>query len=178
MTINRTLAGSLESKLAADVREPGYLVELGLAGGTVRLSSRATLSWSGYTWLSWGLDVSGLSSDGGGEASGELRLDNADNTLSATILGPDGIGGRPVRVWVVYTDAPGVGDAELIFDGIANDAGINRDRVAIQLLGDRLLTLSLPVGRITPAAGFNHLTPENTVLAWDSERITLEAGRG
>ena len=174
----RTISVSLQAKLDADVQEPGYLVEMDLPTATLRLSSRADLTWGGQVWVSWDLDVSGLGTDGRGDISGDLRLGNSDNSMSAWLLAAEGISGRAVRIWVFYSDSPGADDAQLVFDGIANDVGINADRCSIQIMGDSLVTLALPRGRITPAAGFNHLTPENTVLVWGTQRIVLESAHG
>lgn len=177
MSALRPLAGSLMTQIDQTVTQPGYLVEIVFTAQTVRLSSRGTLAWGGETWLGYDIDVSGLSSDGSGEASGELRLGNTDNTLSALILG-EGIANCPVRVFVFYGDAPAADDGVEMFSGIGDEAGVMADRVAIKLQSDALGLALLPRGRITRAAGFNHLTQPGTVLVWNGVRIVLEASRG
>lgn len=173
----RPLSVSLAAKVDETVTLPGYLVALEFDSETVRLSSRGTLAWGGYTWIAFDLDVSGLSSDGAGDVSGELRLGNTDNTLSALVLG-DGIAGRPVSIWMFYGDAPAADEATQVFAGMGDDAGLNLDRVAIKLISDSIARVLLPRGRITPAMGFNHLTPAGTVLTWNGEKITLGASNG
>lgn len=173
----RTLSTSLSTKVSQTVTLPGYLVALEFESQTVRLSSRGDVTWGGYTWLSYSLEVLGLASDGAGDVSGTLRIGNTDNTLSALILG-EGIAGRPVTIYAFYGDAPASDEVEEVFAGQGDEAGVNLASAEIKLISDSIARVLLPRGRITPATGFNHLTPPKTVLTWNGEKITLESGNG
>lgn len=168
----RNLSLATQTALAEPVTAPGWLVQIDTAP-VVRLSSRGDLSWDGAAWLGYALDVSGLAAQGTGETTATLRVGNTDNTLSALILGP-GVAGVPVRLWAFYGETPALADPVAIFSGMADDAGINTDRVEIRLVGDTLKNLALPRGRCTPSAGLHHLTPDNTVLTWGNAKITLK----
>lgn len=173
----RPLSVALQARVEQRITAPGYLVALVFDTQTVRLSSRGTLAWGGETWLGYDLEVSGLAADGAGEASGELRLGNTDGTLSALLLG-DGIAGRPITIYAFDGDHPAADEVEMLFDGQGDEAGLNAGRASIKLISDSVSRVRLPRGRITPAMGFNHLTPPGTVLTWNGEKIILESARG
>lgn len=173
----RPIATSLQGLIGQTVTAPGYLVSIEFPGQTVRMSSRGTLAWGGETWVGYDLEVSGLASDGSGEVSGVLRVGNTDSALSALILG-DGIAGRPVTIRVFYGDAPGADDVEEVFAGQGDEAGIDTRVAEIKLISDSIARVLLPRGRISPATGFNHLTPPGTVLTWNGGKIVLESANG
>lgn len=173
----RPISTGLQGLIGQTVTLPGYLVAIEFPSQTVRMSSRGTVAWDGHTWLAYDLEVSGLSSDGSGEVAGVLRVGNTDNALSALILG-DGIAGRPVTIHAFYGDAPAADEVEEIFAGQGDEAGLDLRVAEIKLISDSIARVLLPRGRITPAAGFNHLTPPGTVLTWNGEKITLETSNG
>lgn len=173
----RAISSALNTAIGQSVTRPGYLVALAFDGEIVRLSSRGTVSWGGFTWLARNLDVAGLASDGSGNVAGELRIGNDDNAMSALVLG-EGIAGRAVTIYKFYGETPAADEVEEIFAGQGDETGLNLALVSIRLLSDSSTRVLVPRGRITPASGFHHLTPPGTVLTWNGEKITLEPNRG
>ncbi len=168
----RTLSVNLQAQTAAAVTRPGYLVEM-MFSTRLLLSSRGGLTWNGLYWSPRGLSVSGLSNSGSGGACGELRISNTDLLMSALVLG-EGVSGRPIRIWQFYGDTPAADEALLVFEGLGDEAAVADDAVAIKLSPGALRSLSAPRLRITPAAGFNHLTPPGTVILFGGGKITLK----
>jgi hypothetical protein len=168
----RTLTGAQISATSSTVTTPGYFVEINFPT-VLRLSTRDSQSWGGYTWTGGRLGrVSGLSSDGKGEQRGRLELINTDLAYSALVLG-DGVAERGCRVWTFYGDNPA--DATLILDGVIDSADeINADRVVLSVVGESLRTAEFLRRFIGPGTGFNNLRPSGTKVTWDGQVYVLE----
>lgn len=173
----RSLPAGLETRVASRYTEPGYLVAIHYPTQIVRMSSRGTLSCQGETWVKQLLEISGLGSNGGGEAKGEIRLGNLDNAMAALFM-TEGVKGRRVQVWLFDGDAPADDEIVLVFDGSADAPRLAVDRAQVALVADRASVMTLPRGVISPAHGFTHQTASGTVFSWGTQTIRLEVRRG
>lgn len=174
--MTRTVTAALTTEIGRDVVTPGYLVEIGFAT-PLRLSSRATLSWSGNTWTTWDVRVRGIAVEAQGSTSGgSLVLWNGDYTISALVLG-EGVANRAVKIWVFYGDtALAASDPVQVFVGVADDASIDptSGAVTLSLVQTNAAALFAPRFYVTPENGFSYLPAPGTVIDWDGERFVLD----
>lgn len=174
--MTRTVTAALTTEIGKSVVSPGYLIEIGFAS-PLRLSTRATIAWSGNTWTTWDARVQGLSTEGSGSTSGgSLTLWNGDYTISALVLG-EGVANRSVKCWKFYGDsALTTSDPVQIFVGVVDDAEIDptRGTVTLQLVQTNAAALFAPRFYVTPENGFNYLPAPGTVIDWDGERYVLD----
>lgn len=170
----RTLSSGAATEIAKPVTTPGYFVEI-LFASPLRLSSRETLSWSGNSWVSWDLDVTGLSAEADvSTQSGQIVLGDTDNTLAALILA-QGIADRAINVWKFYGSAPGPTDPVAMFAGVGDEARFDPDagRVTVTLAQQGGVTLFSPRRYITKAEGFSVVPAAGAILTWNGETIRL-----
>jgi hypothetical protein len=168
----RTLPTTLSAGLAAAVTAPGYLIALGTSP-VLRYSTRGTLTYGGYTWVG-GARVEGLALAAGG-APPRLVLPNADNALSALLLGGV-LSDVSAEIWAIYGDAPS--EAESVFVGVVDGAyEIGLLACVLALADDSAGASSLPRAWIG-APIFNHLPPPGSVITWGGTTYTLEASDG
>lgn len=120
--------------------------------------------------------VSGIASDGRGDQRGSIELVNSDMAYSALVLN-EGWADRPCRVWQFYGDNPV--DAELLLDGVGDDADINptSGRVTLSVVGESLRTAMFPRRVIGRSTGFNHLRPAGSKITWGGQTYILEPGK-
>lgn len=159
----RTLSGTIQAAIALPVTEPGYLVYLGF-GVPLRHSTRATLSFDGYTWSGGiGTRVASVS-----EAAASIELRNTDLSASALVLNYN-LADIAAEVYQLYA-----GDATLLFSGYLDSAQIG-ERV---ILNARAMSAARKVpNRYIAYPAFNHLVPPGTQLRWGLDTVTLEASR-
>jgi hypothetical protein len=177
--MSRTLAGTTASGVSAAVTLPGYFVQIAFNGGanTVYWSSRGTLTWNAQSWTAYDVQVTGLTTDGGGSAlNGTLVVGNHDLAAGALVL-LYGVSGVAITVWAYYGDsAPGAGDPVKVFEGVGDNADIPEDgpvRITMQQSGGT--TLYCPRTYMTPENGFNWLPTEGQLVVWNGETVRLSA---
>lgn len=153
---------------AAPITRPGHLIEIGF-DTPVRYATVGDVTWNGVAWSgNRAAEVLGLS-----DAGGQIMFGNIDDAFAALVLGT-GVAGRAVRVWSIDAAALATADPVLIFDGEADDAEVDVERVTIRLVAQSAATLYGPRRYIGPSAGFTQLVPAGTVITVGSTRLTLE----
>ena len=101
---------------------PGILVQL----GDYRYSSRETISWGGYTWISAGITKTGPSDIGSGRAEIGITLVDNETTWPAVILA--GLAhDLPCVVLLYYINANGAAETEQIFGGVIRSIRAEND---------------------------------------------------
>lgn len=157
----KTLSGALSAALGAAVQKPALLVEMHFS--TVqRWSSFATVPWNGQTWTARDMSVEGLTVQPF-SVSGTLRLGNEDDAIGTLVLS-QGVADK--RIVIYGYDAAAlstVDDAVWLCDAVGASASVDERGVRIALR-DSADFVQSPRTYVTPAAGFNHLLPANTVL--------------
>ena len=172
----RTISTALAARQNKTITEPGYLVSIAFASGTVHLSSRHAVSILGQTWAARKLAVAGLSPDSDANSSCSLRIGNHDNLMSAFILA-DGYSGVTVVVYAFWGEVTTEDDLMLLFVGKGSDAdSIGAEEVSLKAIiesADNLMTPNTP--RIAPPL-FNAVLPAGFEIVWGTERYTLRRG--
>lgn len=161
----KTLSPALAAATSAFATTPGWLVEIVWGDSTTsRFSSRGDQTFDSQIFLSGRLGKVAVD-----ETGGSLELMNGDLAAVALVLNKDT--GARCRIWKFYTDNPAPADVDLRFDGITDaiDMG-NPDRVRIDLVAD----LQVTQRTISPATGFNHLSPAGRTITWGGQTYTLE----
>lgn len=172
--MSRTLTSGTTTEIGKAVTLPGYFIEI-LFSTPLRLSSRATLTWSGNTWITWDARIEGLSADAGSSTQdGKIVLGDTDNSITALVLS-EGVAGRAINIWKFYGDAPGPTDPVAIFAGVGDKTSIEPDdgRLSITLAQQGGNTLFSPRRYITKAEGFSIVPAEGALLTWNGETIRL-----
>lgn len=172
----RTLSTPTQTEVDKTSTSPGYLVEIGFST-TVRISSRADVSWNGSTWLASDVQIEGIGSDGQGSQTGSLTLGNTDNVFGALVLN-EGVAGRAIKIWAFYEGAIAAADPVQVFSGWGDEAEIGLTEVRISLVSESLQSLISPRRFINKASGFNHLPSAGTIINWGGQAYKLEAARG
>lgn len=171
--MSRPVSGPTAAELEKPSTEPGYLIEIGLPGGTLRHCSRGTVPWAGFVWISMSVRVEGI--EGGGQR-GALSYFDHDAAMRTAVLN-SGINDRPVKIWKFYGAALASGDPVQIFAGVGDGAQMQQGRVSIGLARSGSRTLVTPRLRIGPGIGFNHLPPDGTIVNWAGRTLRLTRGR-
>lgn len=172
----RELTTALADALARAVTEPLYLVQIDLAGQSLRYSSAGAVSWLDQTWLPAGLRVEELRPAEAGGQEGRLALANQDNVLSALLLA-ESLYDRRVRIWTLYGRGPwDEEDAVLLFDGALDGARLDPYRAELDLVSQDAGTAYSPRLYVDPPL-CRHLPAPGTVVAWEGERYVLEGRR-
>lgn len=161
----KTLSPALAAATASFATTPGWLVEIVWGDATTtRLSSRGDQTFGGQVFLSGRLGKVAVD-----EAGGSLELMNGDLAAVALVLNKDT--GVPCRIWKFYTDNPAPADVDLRFEGVTDAIDMsNPDRVRIDLVADVQVSQRV----ISPATGFNHLSPVGRTITWGGQTYTLE----
>lgn len=167
----KTLSGALSAALGAPVQRPALLVQMDFA--LVRnWSSHATVEWNGKTWGQRDMRLEGLQV-GPLAVSGTLVLGNADDFIGLLVLGE---GVQDKRVQIYGYDAAALSttaDAVWLCDAVAGQAEVGPREVSIGLR-HRTEYVQSPRTYVTPAAGFTHLLPADTVLRINGIDMRLE----
>ena len=177
----RALSGPILAALAAQMTQPGYLVEIGWVGSVVRLSSRGDKNWNSLVWVGVGAAVSGLSWDGTGEMRGSIQvLNGGTNTVSGdfTALAVAlGVADIPIKVWIFDGAALAVGDPFLVVDGFGDNCTIDPAKVVFNFTSKRARTQFSPRRYICAEQGFSIIPPEGKRLDWGGQIYVLNRGR-
>lgn len=169
----RVLSGLMAQAVEKKVTQPGYLCEIQKTS-LIRLSNHGTVEWNDQIYVQAMVRVDSLTQSGNGVQPGTLTLDNADNALS-TILLQEGIEGMSCKLWVFDKLALGDLDPLLVFDGSVDEVTAwNTQTVTLSLLSSRAGVNTSPRQFISPATGFNFITPRGTTLTINGESIVLE----
>jgi hypothetical protein len=167
----KTLSGALGAAMAGPVQQPGLLVEAHFA--TVRRwSSHGTVFWNGYTWNQRDVRVDNLLVQAL-RVSGMLVLDNTDDEIGTLVL-TEGVQDKRIVIYgfdfgaiADLADAVWLGEAV----GASAEVGPRDVRIALR---HRTEFVQSPRTRVTPAAGFTHLLPADTVLRINGIDMRLE----
>lgn len=161
----KTLSPALAAATAAFCTTPGWLVEIVWDDTTTsRFSSRGDQTFDGQVFAGGRLGKVAVD-----EAGGNLELMNGDMAAVALVLNKDT--GAACRVWKFYTDNPVAADADLRFEGVTDAIDMsNPDRVRVELVAD----MQVSQRTISPATGFNHLSPVGLTITWGVQTYTLE----
>lgn len=167
----RTLTTATQAASESKYSDAAFLLEIHFST-VLRLSSRGTQSWGGYTWTGGRIiKVGGLKWDGKGKHSGFVDLLDVDMPYTALILN-EGVAGRLVRAWQFYGDNPALADPVEVFYGEGDEADMSNPAFAhITLVGKT--PDSSPRRVIGPATGLNHVTVAGTSLTWGGQTIKL-----
>lgn len=165
----RSLSSPTGSAVGASGTAPAYLIQINWSTIS-RLTTGATLTWGGYSWLSESANLSGLQWSRDGLQGATLRLGNDDQRYSALALGATA--GVAVAIYAYDQAATAAGDPVKVFDGYCGKVDLDDDGVTIALRTDG--GLKCPRTRVSPASGFNHLPPRGTVIMWGTQRYVLE----
>lgn len=166
--MSRTLTTAMGDAVAATVTRPGHLIEIGFST-PIRYSTIGDVEWIGNTWIgNRSVELRGIS-----DAGGTMTFGNIDDAFAALVLG-SGVAGLTVRVWSADATALATADPVLIFDGEADEAEVDIERVTIRLASQGADTLYSPRRFIGPSAGFNQLVPAGAILSVGTQKITLE----
>jgi hypothetical protein len=158
---------------AAPVRLPGYLVQIGFAS-VLYLTSRATITWNGHSWVTSDLRVNSIASESStSSVSASITVGNADNVLSGIVLTAGEVG-QEVGIWKYYTDSVALADPVQLFNGVVQSFDINNESITFNLLSDPAV-IFVPRIYLTPSAGFNYLPMNNQRIWFHSERYRLVA---
>jgi hypothetical protein len=168
--VGRSLSSPSIAALGAIVTQPAYLIQINWSTVS-RLTTGATLTWGGYSWLSESVALSGLQWGKDGLQGATLRLGNNDQRYSALTLN-NATAGVSAVVYAYDQAATAAGDPVKVFDGYCGKVDLDDDSVTIALRTDGALTC--PRTRVSPANGFNHLPPRGTVIMWGAQRYVLE----
>jgi hypothetical protein len=168
----RSLSSPTGAAVGAIVTQPAYLIQINWSTVS-RLTTGATLTWGGYSWLSESVALSGLQWGKDGLQSATLRLGNNDQRYSALALN-EGVADVPIVVYAYDQAATAAGDPVKVFEGVGGKVDLNDDTVTITLRTAKARALTCPRTRVSPANGFNHLPPRGTVIMWGTQRYVLE----
>ncbi len=156
----RTLSGTISTAIALPVTEPGYLVYLGF-DTPIRHSTRATLTWGGYTWTgALGTRVVSVS-----ESDATIELANSDMSASAIVLNVT-LADKACAIYKLYN-----GDAVLLFQGFIDACPSIGDRV--RLTAKALATARKVPNKYIAYPLFKWLTPPGTAVKWGNQAVTL-----
>lgn len=161
----KTLSPALAAATSAFCTTPGWLVEIVWDDtATSRLSSRGDQTFDGQVFAGGRLGKVAVD-----EAGGSLELMNGDLAAAALVLNKDT--GVPCRIWKFYTDNPAPAEVDLRFEGVTDAIDMsNPDRVRVDLVADTQVSQRT----ISPATGFNHLSPVGRTITWGVQTFTLE----
>lgn len=156
-----------------NIGNPGYLVQMLINGQTLRLSSRDTLQYDGFTWDGHRVELRQIQRQVGGSLSIDLDLINDDLSFDALFIDSDPRG-APVSVWQINAESLtlSANDAELLMQGEIEDVPDIGDIINIGVTSVGRLAAYTPRHRIAPPF-CNHITPVNSIVDWGGERVVL-----
>ena len=172
----RNLSSALQTALAKTITQPGFLVTIAFASGTLNFSSRGTVTINSVTYTGSDLDVSGLGADAKGEQQGAVKIGNTDGAIGAIILG-EATADWTVTVQVYDAAATATGDPVQIFTGTGNGATCDERWASISVTSGKTITQLLPSEYITAEQGFSYLPPAGMRIVAGNEIYTLQPSR-
>ena len=174
--MSRALNARISAEIQATVTSPTYLVELGFST-LLRLSTGATVTWNGATWMAADLQVAGITERSGGVLEAELVFGNAENEISAIVLG-EGVRERPVTIWLIYGEAPyDPDDAVQLFAGVVDSVPAIGYPTRIQAISRGAGASRTPRVPLALIMGADIAAPGERIT-WGGETYVLEEMRG
>ncbi len=163
----RSLPPILAAETAKTITKPGYLVQIDLPLGVVRLASRQLVTYAGFDWQPEGVAYSEAKRDGSGVVEARLTVRNTDTLFGKRCLNEDARGAR-VQVWVHYGEnpLPGAGEVFYEFDGAVTQYEVTPQAVTLTLSSETLYSSFTPRRTVARWHGFNVVSPPDKVLAW------------
>lgn len=171
----RVLSGPYGSAVASDATAPGYLIAIDLAQ-IVRLCTRATMAWNGYTWSESDVSVSNIGRDQSARQSASIRIGDVDLLFSALFLNNE-VADAPIQIWSFDDAAVDVADPMLVFDGVGDEVSYDAGSatMSVTLLPYVKRVAAAPRRVISRLEGFRHTTPKGTIVNCGGEKYILEA---
>jgi hypothetical protein len=151
----------LSVAIRESITRPLYLVKMGF-NTPVRLSSRETQTWDGFTWLEAGIEVTISESP-------TLKIFN-ENTLFGQAVLSDGTAGRSVEIYQAYGLSSGYTTPVLKFIGEMGQATIG-EQVLIKC--KRSAPNRTPRHSASPPT-FMHLPKSGTRIETPKQTVVLE----
>lgn len=175
--MSRTTTSAVDAAIAADRREPGYLVEIGFPV-PYRCSTRGDQNWAGIPFVGADLRLSGFGAAAAAAATSELSFGVGDGTIAALVLNY-GVARKTVKVWQFYEGALASADPVLIHSGLADTVRMAGDgsRLSIMCPSDAG-TKFTPRNYMTVETGYTNLTTPGTRIPWGNAVYVFEAEDG
>ena len=158
----RGLDATLTTAVGDTATKPYFLVYMGFST-PVRMSTRASITWGGFTYLAAGITVSGQAD------SPTIQVFN-ETTLFGQVVLVDGTSGRDVKIYQGYMNDSAHPSPELVFDGEMGEASIG-DMVSIKC--KRNAPLRTPRHYSVPPV-VNHVPPSGTRFETPKQVVILE----
>jgi hypothetical protein len=172
----RALTSPMAAALAAPITQPGFLVTIAFASGTLHFSSRGMVTINGIDYTGVDMEVTGLGADAKGEQKGSVRIGNTDSAIGAIALN-EANADWAVTVQSYDAAAVATGDPVQIFEGTGNGAGGDERWVTIDLTSGKTSTQLVPSEYITAEQGFSFLPPAGMRIVAGNEIYTLQPSR-
>ena len=137
----------------------------------MRLSSHGDVTYGGYTWSAYDVDVSRISVDAV-RVSGEVVIQNCDDVIGALVL-TEGVADRTVQIYGYDAGATATADIVHLITCAGGAASISDDRVSIGLRSSTEFTAS-PREFVNAAAGFTYLIPAGTQLRINGQTYKVD----
>lgn len=166
----RTLTTAVSNAVDDTVTAPRYLVELGWST-TVRLCTRETVTWSGYSWTGDGCRVESVGGTNADQRAA-ITLPNHDGAYGALALS-EGLHDLEVKIYALYADTFAADDGVLLFDGITNGGEVTTTEVRIECVAMRSAMMYAPRIRLQPPL-LNHAPAAGSTLTWAGDNYVLE----
>ena len=153
----RTLPTNIGTESAKVITTPFNLVEAVFSGGTIRASTRQSVTYGGETFSKLGCIVKNLS-----ESAAQVSFDNTDNSASALVLN-GGVTDRAIDIYVAYGEGATftADDVDLFFSGVmshvtsitANEVVVQCTQFAADYTSTPRIYCAPPLCNFMPAAG-------------------------
>lgn len=172
----RTMTGAMSTAVAADVRLPGYFVEIGFSTA-LRMSSRGVITWDSKTWTAYDVSVENFGVDAGGSVvTASVTIGNSAKTVSNDVM-LYGVIDRTAKVWQFYGNTPALADPVLLFTGTVSAFNIASD-VSVRLsLTTNASAVYCPRSYIDSGSGFNFLPASDQYIWFHAQKYKLIAER-
>jgi len=167
----RTVSGAMSTAQASRLTQPGYLAQIDWPV-VVRLCTRGTASYFSQTWVGGALKVKNVQWAPSGVQKASIQLLNSNGAYGIVVLG-NGVADTRIRLWAFDAAATADADPVLVFDGVGDDASINQETVAIDLVTQRSGVLFSPRSYITQDAGFSITPQEGRSITWGGQRYAF-----
>jgi hypothetical protein len=166
----RALTTLLATETVKTVTAPFFLIEIGFSS-TLRLSTRGSVLYGGYTWTGGTASMVDLHGLAGGALEGEISIGNTDSAIAAIVLGQS-LRDVPVTIWLLYGAEPYAAGAALqVFTGVLDGATLTPTRVSLRIVSAGRRSLYGP--RLY--CQFPMMPPPNTTITWGGQKYILKA---
>lgn len=175
----RTLSSNTAAGVAADVTLPRFLVKIAFSTPVYLTTNGAEITWDGKIWVPYNVQLPTATIDANTDFKGDLTFGNADNAMSAQILG-EGVADRQISIWMFYGTGPALAsdDPVMLFYGVGSKASCGTDgRIIVSLAQQSGVLEMTPRQVIGPRIGANWVPPAGTIIDWDGQAYRLEPAR-